>query len=541
MAGKQAVIANRPLAQIIADHIGENVFLCYQCVKCTSGCPLAEHMDLNPNQVLRAVQLGDDSVLESKTIWVCASCQTCTTRCPQGIDIAAIMDELRIEARARGIKPAIPEVDRFGRLFLTDVRLMGRLHEVGLMAGLNVVNGNLFKDMDLAWEMLKRNKLHLVSLPTRPPRPGKVAPVAPAPNKIAFYPGCSLHSSAAEYRKTIEATAEALDLELVEPPGWICCGSSPAHSTDHVLATLYPTINLSIIEQMGLEEVTTPCAACYIRFKTAAHEMAHNPEIARQVNEEIGYEYQGKVRVMHLVEALIEKVGLDKIEAAVKKPLAGLKVACYYGCYITRPAEITGAEHICQARAATPEAGAKFRALFDAYQTEVIEAYKTSDLSDSQPTKGNIIGGLTTIEEKALGNLEKIGRTSRYIDALKPAESPAKGPGLYYMDTSSAAAECVPLMAAAGYVVHTFPTGQGNVIGNPIVPVIKLSGNPRTVRTMSEHIDLDVSGVLRREMTIDEAGDALIAMIVRTANGRVTAAEALGHREFSLTKLYRSA
>ena len=100
---------------------------------------------------------------------------------------------------------------------------------------------------------------------------------------------------------------------------------------------------------------------------------------------------------------------------------------------------------------------------------------------------------------------------------------------------------CVTLMAAAGYAVHTFPTGQGNVIGNPIVPVIKISGNPRTIRTMSEHIDVDVSGVLRREMTLEEAGDSLIEMVVRTANGRLTAAEALGHREFSLTKLYRSA
>jgi len=124
---------------------------------------------------------------------------------------------------------------------------------------------------------------------------------------------------------------------------------------------------------------------------------------------------------------------------------------------------------------------------------------------------------------------------------LLPAEEPRKGGGLYYMDTSSAAAECVTLMAAAGYVVHTFPTGQGNVIGNPILPVIKLSANPRTVRTMSEHIDLDVSGILRRDMTIPQAGDALIDMIVRTANGRLTAAEALGHREYVMTKLYRSA
>jgi (2R)-sulfolactate sulfo-lyase subunit beta len=109
------------------------------------------------------------------------------------------------------------------------------------------------------------------------------------------------------------------------------------------------------------------------------------------------------------------------------------------------------------------------------------------------------------------------------------------------MDTSSAAAECITLMAAAGYAIHTFPTGQGNVIGHPIVPVIKISGNPRTVRTMSEHIDLDVTGILRREMTISQAGDLLIDQITRVANGRLVAAEALGHREFVMTKLYRSA
>lgn len=203
--------------------------------------------------------------------------------------------------------------------------------------------------------------------------------------------------------------------------------------------------------------------------------------------------------------------------------------------------EITGAEHICKARAATPETGERWFKMWKAYQDDVIEAHKVDDLSESQPTKGNIEGGLTTIEEKALGNLEKIGRTSRYIDILEPAEAPRSGAGLYYMDTSSAAAECVTLMAAGGYVVHTFPTGQGNVIGNPIVPVIKITANPRTVRTMGEHVDVDVSGILRRDMTIDAAGDALIDMILRTASGRNTAAEALGHREFVMTKLYRSA
>jgi (2R)-sulfolactate sulfo-lyase subunit beta len=202
--------------------------------------------------------------------------------------------------------------------------------------------------------------------------------------------------------------------------------------------------------------------------------------------------------------------------------------------------ELTGAEIVCASRAASKDVADKFMKVFNAYQ-EVIERHKTSDLSESQPTKGNIAGGLTTIEEKAFGNLAKIGRKAKYIDVLKPAEAPAKGSGLYYMDTSSAAAECITLQAAAGFVVHLFPTGQGNVIGNPIEPVIKLTANPKTARTMVEHIDLDVSGILRREMTLDQAGDRLIDIMIRTCNGRLTCAEALGHREFVFTKLYQSA
>src|SRR5579864_3440943 len=201
--------------------------------------------------------------------------------------------------------------------------------------------------------------------------------------------------------------------------------------------------------------------------------------------------------------------------------------------------ELTGAEHIVKAKAANREVEAKFTAMFEDY-TKLVFDQKTNDLSESQPTKGNIAGGLTTIEEKALGNVEKLGKKTKFVGCLKPASAPDK-PGLWFMDTSSAAAEAVTLWAASGAVVHLFPTGQGNVIGNPIEPVIKLSGNPKTVKQMSEHIDLDVSKILQGEMTIDEAGDALLDMIVRTANGRLTAAEALGHREFVMTKLYRSA
>ncbi|WP_242531039.1 UxaA family hydrolase [Roseococcus thiosulfatophilus] len=201
--------------------------------------------------------------------------------------------------------------------------------------------------------------------------------------------------------------------------------------------------------------------------------------------------------------------------------------------------EITGGEHLVAARCKTPEIRAEFMRMFDRYQA-VIEANKTSDLSESQPTKGNIEGGLTTIEEKALGNIQKIGKKCTVDGVLDKAEMPTH-PGLWFMDSSSAAAEMVTLCAASGFAVHTFPTGQGNVIGNPIVPVIKLTANPRTMRTMSEHVDVDVTGLLQKTMNMDDAGEALLDCILRTADGQHTAAEILGHREFSLTRLYESA
>ena len=202
--------------------------------------------------------------------------------------------------------------------------------------------------------------------------------------------------------------------------------------------------------------------------------------------------------------------------------------------------ELTGAEKVCATRGKTPEAAEKFMKTWNEYNDFILKE-ATDDLSESQPTAGNIAGGLTTIEEKAFGNLQKIGKKVNYIDVLKPAEEPKKGPGLYFMDTSSAAAECITLQAAAGFNIHLFPTGQGNIIGNPIEPVIKLTANPKTAVSMSEHIDLDVSKILQREMNLDQAGDELIKTTLKVANGRLTCAEALGHKEFVITKLYRSA
>ena len=200
--------------------------------------------------------------------------------------------------------------------------------------------------------------------------------------------------------------------------------------------------------------------------------------------------------------------------------------------------EVTGAEDKIMENCATPEIEMQFKAAFDNYQ-ELVQSQGVS-LMGSQPTEGNIRGGLSTIEEKALGNVEKMGRC-KVVGYLDQAEAPNGPPGLYYMDSSSAAAEMVTLCCAAGAVLHLFTTGQGNIVGNPVLPVLKLSGNPLTVSTMSEHIDVDVSGLLRFEYNLDGSADRIMEMMAHTIRGRMTSAETLRHREFVLTKLYRSA
>ncbi len=199
--------------------------------------------------------------------------------------------------------------------------------------------------------------------------------------------------------------------------------------------------------------------------------------------------------------------------------------------------ELTGGEHIIAQRIKDEKQRQRFWKIFNEYQ-EFIKNEEV-DLLGSQPTEGNIKGGLSTIEEKALGNIQKIGKAQ--IDGvLEMAETPP-GRGLYFMNTSSAAAEAITLFAAGGAVVHLFPTGQGNVVGNLIIPVIKISGNPQTVSTMSEHIDVDVSKVLTLEESLDEAGEKLWNYLLRVISGRLTCAEVLNHKEFVLTRLFRSA
>ncbi len=335
-------VGTETLAEIVERHTGSNSYLCYQCMKCSSGCPVAERMDLLPNQVMRSIQLNDAKVLEVNTPWVCAACVTCTTRCPQGIDVAGVMDVLRIEARRRGIKPPVRDVELFTQVFLRIIRLLGRLYEAGLMLAMNMLTLRPLKDMDLGVRMILKRKIRLLPEFVRPPK--RTKRVEHKPNAIAYYPGCSLESTATEFDHTFRAVCDTLDVELVELHGWVCCGSTPAHTTDPELAAYYSAVNLSLIEQMGMDEVVAPCLGCYQRFRAATYELKRSPELRAGVEKRLGHEYRGTVEALHSVEMMLQYAGLDAIRASVKKPLNGLKVASYYGCATTRPPKYTNAK-----------------------------------------------------------------------------------------------------------------------------------------------------------------------------------------------------
>lgn len=336
---------NTELAQRIQDELGQNVYLCYQCVKCTSGCPVSAFFDWQPNQIMRALQFGDEDIaLHAETPWLCASCQTCTTRCPQNLDIAGIMEFLTRESIKQGYEPSIPKVDQFNKAFMREVRIWGRSYEPGLMAEMTLHNPKgLMDDIDLYIGMLKKGKVGF--FPDYKHHPKKVKPVAGATDSVAYYPGCSLHSTASEFDHSTRAVCEELDLKLIEPEGWVCCGSSAAHRSDPVEALRLPIVNLALIEQSGFQEVAMPCAACFNRHKAAQHEMRHNDVHKSQVDKQIGYTYQDRVKVSTMIQTLHQHVGVEKISTKVKKPLQDLNVVCYYGCLLTRPPDVTEAEH----------------------------------------------------------------------------------------------------------------------------------------------------------------------------------------------------
>jgi heterodisulfide reductase subunit B len=370
-----SIVLRTALAEEIRQRSGENVFLCYQCKKCTAGCPVAAYFDLTPHQVLRACQFGqDEMVLNSRTISICAACETCSTRCPQGIDIARIMDVLEIMAAEQGIKSKAPTVPMFYKSANRGINWFGRMWELGLMAELYVREffareldfQQLFKyDLPLAVKMFRNGKLKLLPsiarrrrngrqrtkgvaepdmMPAYPEAPKKQAPRSEA-GTLAYYPGCSLHATGIEFHLSTKAIAERLGLNLVEPEGWVCCGTSPAHNTDHYRAVKLPMETLAIALDMGHSYMTMPCAACFSRFRIAMHEVREDPDLRRRIAADIGLDFTGGIKVDSLLTTITDRVGYKAASQPMVKPLKGLRAACYYGCLLTRPPDVTGEEH----------------------------------------------------------------------------------------------------------------------------------------------------------------------------------------------------
>jgi heterodisulfide reductase subunit B len=254
------------------------------------------------------------------------------------------MDFLTSEARRRGIEPKVQEVALFHKVFLRDVDLLGRAYELGLMAEMNLRTGQPFHDLDLGLEMMRHGKIRVVPEFVRRRTPPAAPPPIRAANEIGYYPGCSLHSMAEEFDRSTRAVLEALDLKPVEPDGWVCCGSTPAHRVDERLATRLPLQSLILLEREGLDEVTLPCAACFNRFRSAARHLRQDPSLKVSLEHELGAEYHETVEVLSLLDLLERRVGAEAVQRRVVQPLQGLRVACYYGCLLTRPPSVTGSD-----------------------------------------------------------------------------------------------------------------------------------------------------------------------------------------------------
>ncbi len=163
--------------------------------------------------------------------------------------------------------------------------------------------------------------------------------------KYAYFPGCSLSSSGYDYDLSFKFVARALGIDLVEVKDWVCCGASSAHATSHLLSVALPVLNLSHAEKDGFEKLIAPCLACLSRFKAANLELEHDTDLKKKMHEIFDYKYQGKVKVYHPLEDLLE-IGLEKIRERIRKKLIGLKVACYYGCVLTRPPKIAQFDNV---------------------------------------------------------------------------------------------------------------------------------------------------------------------------------------------------
>lgn len=157
--------------------------------------------------------------------------------------------------------------------------------------------------------------------------------------KYAYFPGCSLESTAKEFNESTHLVAEALGIELAEIPDWNCCGATSAHNLDHHLSVALPARNLGIAERMGMD-VVAPCAACYNRMRSAEVELKGNKALRDEINDSLEKKFTGGVTVRSALEVFTMPEVLAAVTDKIRKPLTGLKPACYYGCLLVRPPNV---------------------------------------------------------------------------------------------------------------------------------------------------------------------------------------------------------
>jgi heterodisulfide reductase subunit B len=158
--------------------------------------------------------------------------------------------------------------------------------------------------------------------------------------KVAYFPGCSLHSTAKEYDMSCQLVSRRLGIELQEISQWICCGATSAHVASHLLSVALPCKNLTLAEEMGLDTVIAPCAACFNRLKVAHQEVREDLQLKKEVEEVLDKPYGGKVTIKHLLEVIVKDIGLEKMRKVARRKLQGLKIASYYGCLLVRPPKV---------------------------------------------------------------------------------------------------------------------------------------------------------------------------------------------------------
>jgi altronate dehydratase large subunit len=311
--------------------------------------------------------------------------------------------------------------------------------------------------------------------------------------------------------------------------------------------TRHPNVGAVIVVALGCEQVVAQYLADSARQAGKPAQIvsiqgeggtvratARGIEIARELAEVVGRAERAWCPASALVLS-VKCGGSDYTSGLASNPVVGRvadRLVDLGGAVVLGEiAEIMGAEHLLAARASSPAAADRLLRVVSRVEAEAMAL--GLDIRGTQPSPGNIRGGLTTIEEKSLGATHKAGERTQLNDVVAYS-APITKPGLTVMDTPGLDVESVTGMVGGGAQIVVFTTGLGTPTGNPIAPVVKITGNARTAQTMADNTDLDVSGVITDAESFEQAAERLFQEIIEVSSGRPTAAERLGHREFAI-------